>query len=248
MRLMLVLLAALFSNFTLADSFDMSEDSIRNAFSGLTFIDGTLVAYGDRTAKVINKKCSELDHSHPLYTTDEFGSFGSEDTLLLQTQLSETDHQTFYVLFSEGPSADPQFIFIKANEPKKVWAAGTALAIPGNGSVYVSNRFNNNFTRRQKFSFTPSGLIEVKQPYSYVGIKTQTLTPLTLYFDSSATKPVAQLPKGSSIEVILTDEKSNNAKETRYLVKTPFGLLGWVWIPSFQNNSTVIDGIFFQGD
>lgn len=229
-----------------AVSYDQSEDSLKASFSALKFIEGTLVAYGDRSAKVINKKRSELDRAHPLFVADDFEA---NDILLLQTKLSESDLQTFYVLFSEGPSADPEFIFIKNSAPNKIWASlsGTALSIPGNGSVYVSNRFNNTFTKRTKYALTAKGFTEVKQPYFYVGLKTRTLSPLTLYASPASTEVVAQLPKGSEIEVLLTDNKPDKHR-TCFLIKTPFGLLGWAWIPESQYASSVVEGISFWGD
>ncbi|HEY6022235.1 MAG TPA: hypothetical protein VIY48_20920 [Candidatus Paceibacterota bacterium] len=231
-----------------AISYDQSEDSLRASFSALKFIEGTLVAYGDRSAKVINRKRSQLDHAHPLFVADDFEA---DDILLLQTKLSETDTQTFYVLFSEGPSADPEFYFIKTSTPDKIWASlpGTAISIPGNGSVYVSNRFNNTFTKRSKYTLTAKGLTEVKQPYFYVGLKTHTLSPLTLYTSPASTDVIAQLPKGSEVEVLLTDDRRDDKQHrTCFLIKTPFGLLGWAWIPESQYASSVIEGLGLWGD
>lgn len=42
--------------------------------------------------------------------------------------------------------------------------------------------------------------------------------------------------------VVLSDGHDN------YLVKTAFGLLGWVKIPGDSQEATVIDGLFFAGD
>lgn len=232
-----------------AVSHDKSEESLRNAFSGLTLLEshGAIVAFDARVSKVINKKRSELDVSHPLAVKEDFEA---DDVLLLQTRLSETDPLTYYVLFSEGPSADPGFYFIKADAPGKIWAevAGTALAVPGNGAVYPASRFNNTFTRRSKYSYSASGLKEVSQPYFYVGLKTHTLKPLTIYASPSETQAVAQLPKGAEIEVILTEDKVDKQRRTCFLIKTPFGLLGWAWIPEVQYSSDTVEGISYWGD
>lgn len=232
-----------------AVSYDKSKESLRQAFSALKFLEsnGAIVAYNGRDSMVINKKRSELERTHPLYVKDDFEA---DDTLLLQSRLSETDPQVFYLLFSEGESADPRFYFIKTNAPDKEWAVlqGDSLAVPGNGAAYVANRFNNTFTKRTKYLYSAIGLTEVKQPYFYVGLNTSTLAPLTIYAAPNDTHVVAQLPKGSEIEVILTDNNPDKNHRTCFLIKTPFGLLGWAWIPESQYYSTVVEGISFWGD
>jgi hypothetical protein len=232
-----------------AVSYDQSAQSLKKAFSGLALLESgdAFVAYDDRTSLVINKKRSELDSTHPLLVKE---GVEADDILLLQISLSGTDSQTFFVLFSEGASADPSFFFIKTSVPDKVWAElpGTALAVPGNGSIYAANRFNNTFTRRTKHLYTPTGLTEVSQPYFYVGLKTHTLTPLTIYTEPHEQNVVARLPKGSEIEVLLTDDKRDQRRGTCFLMRTPFGLLGWAWIPDSQYFSYTIEGLSFWGD
>jgi len=232
-----------------ANSYDKSEESLRKAFSALSLLksDNAIVAHEVRTSKVINKKRSELGNSHPLFIDD---ALESDDIVLLQTRLSEKDPQTFYILYTEGPSADPSFYFVKSSAPSEIWAdlPGTALALPGNGSVYVANRFNETFTRRTKYTYSASGLTQVSQPYFYVGLKTRTLTPLTLYAKPNEAQIVAQLPKGSEIEVLLTDGGHDKKNRTSFLAATPFGLVGWVWITSSQYFSSEVEGISYWGD
>jgi len=57
------------------------------------------------------------------------------------------------------------------------------------------------------------------------------------------TKEVAKLSAGSSIEVLLADP----AEYFRYLVKTSFGLVGWVEFEMVYLDDQ-IEGLFFKGD
>ena len=63
---------------------------------------------------------------------------------------------------------------------------------------------------------------------------------LTLYTDKTKTNKVAILPIGSDIEVLLHE------KPDWYLVRSSFGLVGWVFVP-FGLHETKI-GVRFAGD
>lgn len=49
-------------------------------------------------------------------------------------------------------------------------------------------------------------------------------------------------------EILLADNKREFEKGISYLVKTPFGLLGWVWVEEKQLQADVIEGISYWGD
>ncbi len=232
-------------------SFDQSRLSIVSGFPNLTVLDSGIgvVAYSPSNSTLINKKRGELDKSHQLYYND---GFEADSVVLLETSLSGSGNDKYYVIFSEGPSLDPSFDFVPvgASTDKAyaiIWAS--ALVIPSNGFVYSSNRFNNMYTEREKYLVKSEGLIEVQQPYSYVGLKSKVIKPLTLYSTpDKGSAIVAQLPKGSDVEVLLTDGKRSNNSEMSFLVKTPFGLLGWVWIFESQYDAEAIEGISWWGD
>jgi hypothetical protein len=230
-------------------SYDQSEESLRKAFPSLLMLKTgrAFVAYENREAKLVNRKRCDLDASHPLFVNDELEA---DDILVMQMKIGEKDRQIFYILFSEGPSADPGFYFIKTDRPNEVWAdmPGTALALYGNGVAYVSNRCNNMFTKRTKYLFSDTGIMEVHQPYFYVGLSTHTLAPLTLFDSPKENQIIAQLPKGTPVEVLLTDDARDERRRTCFLIKTPFGLLGWAWIPETQYKAETIEGISFWGD
>jgi len=52
---------------------------------------------------------------------------------------------------------------------------------------------------------------------------------------------VARLPKGSALTVVL-------AEEDWYLIKTPFGLVGWLEVKDYTQQAETLEGLFFQGD
>lgn len=233
-----------------AVSYDMSEESLLRGFSKLSILKSgdAILAYNAITSKVINKKRSELKKSHPLFMYDD--ALESKDKLLLQTTLGKNESNKYYVAFTEGPSGDPAFYLIKQESPNKVWAelSGTALVLPSNDYVYIANRFNNTFTQRKKYSYLQTGLTQINQPYYYVGLKTQTLKPVTLYADQGETKVVAKLPKKSKIEILLTDGKRDKQYRTSFLAATPFGLVGWIWVSQSQYFSNEVEGISYWGD
>jgi hypothetical protein len=227
---------------------DLSEESLRAGFPNLKIekFGQAWVAYDPGVTTLINKRRAELPRSHVLYFDD---GLEANDVVLLETVLSGSDR--YNVVFSEGPSADPMFYFIKVGATSDLpWAtiAGNTVAIPHNGALYAASRFNNHFTKRQKFAYQPGGLQEVRQPYFLVGLRTRTLEAITLYASPNEKSVVAQLPAGTEIGVVLTDDREDSDSRTCFLIRTPFGLLGWAWVPSSQYKSGLIEGISWWGD
>lgn len=230
------------------DPHDESVASIKAAYPKLGYLesDGATVAYEPAGTRVINKMRKDLPAGHLLRTTEEPVHL---DTVLLETSLGGP--QRYYVVFTWFASADPAFYFVKSDakvEENGPSVQGTALAIPGKGAILVASRHNNYFTKRQKYLLTPKGLEEVPQPFFAVGLKTRALKPITLYATPMEDIVVAQLSAGHAIEVVLTDDKHDKQSRTCFLVKTPGGILGWVWVPSSQFKSDTIDGISWWGD
>ncbi len=177
------------------------------------------------------------------------------------TRLSNTSKNQYLVIFCEGASADPFFeiyhivgekqeidssfqIYAIINEAKRKIGgiSGLEIVIPGNGNVYVSGHTNNMFNMRRKFTLKDDQLEEVKQPFYYVGLVTETTQSVKLYIDFNYKEIVAQLPAGYIVEVLIN-------KGDNYLIKTPFGLTGWINIPfGTMSEQTPIKGIYFAGD
>lgn len=190
------------------------------------------VHYNPEIAKAINKAVKKGD---PQYQ----GEGPSANYLVVKTKLQKNDDQEYSLVFSPGPSADPHFRIFK--EDKKIYSiAGTELFIPGNGNVYSRGHTNSMFNVKKKFVFTGKTFYEAKQPYYYVGLKTKTTQPIKLYQNMGLSKTIASLPKGAEVEVLLN-------KGRFYLLRTSFGLTGWIKIDQVMQNSG-IDGLYYAGD
>ena len=142
------------------------------------------------------------------------------------TKLSSSS-QEYLVCFNDGPNDETGFVFYSKSSSgyvEKFYLDGDRIFIPGNGFVYTSGHLNEIYGDHRKYKFTGTELMEVKQPYYYVGLKTKTKKAIKLYSDYNCTKVLAYLPANSNIEVVASKKSGNNQK---FLIKTPFGLLGW---------------------
>ncbi|MDH4224083.1 MAG: hypothetical protein OEW12_00365 [Deltaproteobacteria bacterium] len=222
----------------MAFSQDQSSASVKIGFSTLSFLDrdGWVVAYNSKGSKVVDKKLTALDKNHPLrvfLSPDDDASA----VLLLETLLNTSDKSPSYLLFDPSECC-PEFHFYTTSGSLKHLGGleGTALSVPGNGSVFVATRLNSTYTHRRKYRVSATGLAEVRQPYYSVGFKTKVLKPVTLYSAQDGKEEVARLPEGADIEVVLFDP-AKPMDSLNYLVKTPFGLLGWIAIPTIGPQS-----------
>ncbi len=189
-----------------------------------------------------------LPTSEVIDTTFDWGDW-METVALVQVYPNQKDE--IVIAFSEGPSADPYFIFLKKegnNYTELSDVDGDEIYIPGNGYLYVKRRSNADFTMHFKYRFTSTGEIkEVAQPYYYVGLKTKTLKFIQLYSDIECTRKLAALPADSNIEVLIAAEFKDGTCH-KYLIKTPFGLVGWWELDTDYPASKEIEGISFAGD
>jgi hypothetical protein len=173
----------------------------------------------------------------------------TEEPLVLRAfkvKLDRTKSEWYFVDYDEGPSADPEFILTRegAKEPAGR-ISGLDLYLPGNGSIYASGHADTMFDQRQKFVLKAGKIAEIKQPFLYVGIEGKAKKEVTLYTTRGGKERqeiVAVVPKGGAMTVLLADGVDN------YLVKTPFGLVGWTHIKGDTQEAQVIDGLFFAGD
>ena len=163
--------------------------------------------------------------------------------------LLNIDGQPMHVFFTEGPSADPEFMIHAKDGKEPLLSVGaTTMYIPKGKNVYAEGWTNSMFNQRRKFTFDTKKFTEVKQPYYYVGLKGKVQrTPVdegtvvvTLYADKTKTQKVAVLTEGSEIEVLLSDDPK------WYLVRSSFGLVGWVEIPSSAMFTNI--GLYYAGD
>ena len=146
---------------------------------------------------------------------------GIEITRLISTRLDRAKEGSYLIEFDPGPSADPAFIITDEKSKKKVGTIGAdALVVPGNGFIYAIGRTNNMHEERQKFAIRDGDLVEIKQPFSYVGLDTKAKVALTLTVAKDGGEVIAKIPEGDALQVVLRDGE-------HLLVKTRFGLVGW---------------------
>ena len=222
-----------------------SEVKTTEAFSYLeTLKVGTNVflKYNKKLTVVVNKPVFKLDKSDPFY--QEPGEMGMDMQILVKTKITESGDE-YAIMFSSGPSDDPTFLIYKADTPKEPIADIYALElyIPGTGFIYSAGHTNNLFNTRKKFKLSGNKITEVKQPFYYVGKESKTLKAVKLYDSESMSNVVAQLPADYSVEVLINKAGTNN-----FLIKTDFGLTGWVEMENPMYGNETVEGIYYSGD
>jgi len=162
---------------------------------------------------------------------------------VLRTKLNLNSNDYFLIEFSPGPSDDPSFTIYKEIKHDSLLNTGSIgcnqIYLPGNGYIYTIRRNDDMFSRRQKFVVTHDKLLEIKQSYYYVGIKTITIEDVDLFADINLMIPLAFLPQNTQVEIVLN-------KGDKYLIKTPFGLVGWIKVKA--TNKTPFKDLTFHGD
>lgn len=163
-------------------------------------------------------------------------------TRVLKTRIDRTKTEEVFIDYDEGPSADPEIVVTRvgAAEPAG-YVSGLNFYIPGTGALYASGHTNTEFDTRKKYVLEGGRLVEVKQPFSWVGLESKALKDLALYAAKDQKEVVARLSKGSALTVVLNEGDW-------YLIKTPFGLLGWLRIEGGRQEADTVEGLFFAGD
>lgn len=176
---------------------------------------------------------------HPYKTEVSYGM----DVLLMTLAPSLLD--TFLIRYDSGPSADPGFLVFRIQKDSLIQLTysifGLALVIPGDGFIYVDGHTNTMFNTRRKFLVSRDTVKEISQPFYYVGLDSKTSEELHIYSDFSQTNEVAIIPRGSPTHVLLNQGRY-------YLLRTQFGLVGWVKLPVTGAGKTPIEGLYYVGD
>ncbi len=142
--------------------------------------------------------------------------------------------------FSPGPSYDPTFYVLNSTNKKVLEFMGEEMCVKSSGIIYVTGNMNQVFNVHKKYKIQGETIKEVKQPYMYVGIKDKLKKPIKLYNKQNKSGAlVARLPKGYEVEILLASGTKN------YLVKTAFGLVGWLTIEQEDTYimNSIIDGL-----
>lgn len=210
----------------------------------------------------------ELYHLYP------FTKGNLPDTWLgmVRTKLSATDKTEYLVVFDWGMSDDYNFAFFQMQkdtllplqtiapdgQKTDAYIGGKEIYLPGNGFFYTAGHVNNMFNQRSKWFIQNNLLAQTPQPFYYVGLTTKAKEPVAIYADIALTQKVADIAAGSPLTVLLNlppgqapaseQDAANGFHQYEYfLLKTEFGLTGWVKIDTYAMN-TPIDGLFFAGD
>ena len=160
------------------------------------------VYFNSEETIIINKKVDSTSVFYEEYT----------DGILLHefisTSITKSKKEKYTIFFDYGMSADPNFsiVKVKGDSIKHIGSfGGLTLYIPGNGNLYVEGHTNNYYNTRKKYQLKNDQLIEIKQPFYYVGITARTKGLMKLYSDEKLENSVAILPKGAEIEILLND-------------------------------------------
>ncbi|MCC7223060.1 MAG: hypothetical protein IT273_04990 [Chitinophagales bacterium] len=216
---------------------------------------GTL-RYNAEVTRIINRPDPSLS---------EFTPFGEPILVLAETELDRKTAKKYLIAYDPGPSDDPSYLVLDAANRKAIkvvaslWALN--LVVASNGLLYTSGHTNTMYDKHCKYELERDTIVEVKQPFYYIGLASELYKPFTLYADREMTQPIAQLPKGSKVTVVLAEEYPNpdmpDYPLERFLFATPFGLTGWTRIESMQADGsddpaaeymTGVKGIYFAGD
>jgi hypothetical protein len=242
-----------FSQKTYVEDLEYSHDSLSalGPFRGLEKLDfsGGTIYYNPDIAEVINKLHRNLDPADPLFDST---SAMADDPILIKSPITFDGDQKFIIAFSWGPSDDFSFDIYR-DDDEKTWAGwmnGHIMYVPGNGYVYAEGHVNNCFNHRKKYKFQNGEFVEAPQAFYYVGLKTYTTAPIKLYSDTTYTEIVATLVENQPVEVLIADfnddPRSNDGHD--YLIKTPFGLTGWLRVIDCYPRVWGIKGLYYAGD
>lgn len=211
------------------------------------FIDTTnkkfIFGYDAKTFKYLNLKCSQFPKTDYWYCDNEDHEFITKLTQIYNAKITDT----LEILFDPGPSDDPEFIVTKKNG--KIIGRVDALEfyITEQNVIYTAGHTNNMFNKRRKFQLFQDTLLEIQQSFYYVGLKSKTISTLTLYKQKTGNEIIASIPKDYIVEVLLCDSELNDS-EKLYLVRTEFGLVGWLRLKESYAYDTPIEGLRFMGD
>lgn len=166
-----------------------------------------------------------------------------EGQRLVATRLNRETDARYFIDFDSGPSADPSFVITDEKTGKVLGSIGAeSLTLPGNGFIYASGRANRMHLEHLKYTIRDGKLVEIEQPFSYVGLKSKAKVDLKLLAAKDGGETIANIPAGDPLEVVLRDGDY-------LLVKTRFGLLGWWKMQmNVMPDNAEIEGIYYAGD
>lgn len=161
---------------------------------------------------------------------------------VVQTKIDRTSKDTYFIDYDPGPSCDPGFFIVPSGQKRPIGSIGTDhIIIPGNGFIYSIGRSNQHFSVHRKFVLKKGKIVEIPQPFHFVGMETKAKQKIVLRSRKEGGHLVATIPKDGKLTVLINEGD-------HYLVKTPFGLIGWIKIEPGSQTAVSVEGIFFLGD
>jgi len=216
-------------SFSHLSTFKIPDDSNYIIAGGSIFIH-----YNSDISTVLNKRTADIRYKE------------GDDTVTrtIKTKINRNRSDYYFIDYSPGSSGDPEFIIYRILPDRLLKIKvlkGTNIYIPGNGYIYISGHTNNMFDTKKKFILKGDVLKEVPQEYYFVGVQSVTTKPIELYSDTKLEEINARLPIGAPVTVVIN-------KGDLYLIKTSFGLLGWMKITISLSGESPIKDLYFAGD
>lgn len=164
--------------------------------------------------------------------------------VVLAGRLAAADPQGYEVRYDGGPSCDPTFSLWKEGAAEPIGEfGGDHLVLPGNGFLYVIRRSNRSFEGREKWQLLDGALSEVVPSHYYVGLDTHTRRALSLLqAPTPGSAAIAALPAGESVRIVVQQVIGSR---DWYLVRSRFGLLGWIEDSAYGEDRAFEDLQFF---
>jgi hypothetical protein len=206
--------------------------------------EGIHVHYVDSLTVLISKR---LDGGYGIngkfITTSEFPE-GPIATRVLKTHISKDSTTLYTIDFSPGMSVDPYFFIfeIKGDSTRYIGSTPfcTDIYFPGDGFIYTAGHVDSTFDMRRIYRIENGKLVEIPQPFYYVGLETVTKEPITLFADRSLKTGTVSIPAGNSLTVLINIENS-------YLILTSSGITGWIQI-EYGGYYSPIKHLILRGD
>ncbi len=185
-------------------------------------------------------KCSDLP------TGDKIHNVGGPASFLLGTYTN--GEENIRVVFTEGLSDDPEFLFYSSRGEFIAGVSGSKLYLSSNGFFYVVGTANDFFEKKRKYHLSNGKIKEVKQPFYYIGLNTVTQKAVTLYQSKDLKEKVASLPADYNVELLLVEPDYDDHSEVFVLVRTELGLVGWVKVTPYNVDEMEFKGFYYHGD
>ena len=203
-------------------------------------------AYDKETTRFINTSCSMLAADDPFFCNED-EMF--EEQLVVAKFKNKLLNDSVVITYSSGPSADPVFVVSTAEGKAIKSFYCLEFYLNSSATIYTSGHTNNMYDRRRKYQLQSDTIVEIGQQYNYVGLEGRSLKEITLYNEMEGTEIIAQLPVGSEIEILLADGSLADFDiDITYLVKTDFGLVGWLRLSGQDAYGEIMEELFYAGD